>query len=492
MKRVLLLEFRQESNTFNPIVWTASDFNNGYPFEGEGIYASKLRAHQQVFGAAEVIEEAGFTVIPSVMASAPSGGRVADAMLDQVKERVAEHIRQEKPDAICACLHGATCAESEDDACGSLLAVIREAAGDIPVNVCFDLHANVTDQVLRNADTVSGYQTYPHHDLYETGRRMGKLCVEMLQGKKPAMATVALPMLLPPAGYTDTEGAFKGVMEQARQMVADGRLKDFSIFVVQPWLDIADIASRIVAIAEDAQVAKACAAQLAQALYEIREQMWPELVAPEEIIRIAQENKSGKPVILADSADSPNGGAVGDSPVAAMKVLESGTNLKTCVFIRDPEAVKCAFEVGVGNEGAFTVGASFTPGMPGPMKATGYVRSLHDGVFSIGSSNGTVGKSAVVRFGSVDVLLGTTTAHSGLPALYRQFGMEPADYDLVVVKANTSFRRYYAPITDLIYVADTPGAGASNLHQFDWKKLPKGMYPFDLPADFTPEAPKLW
>ena len=54
----------------------------------------------------------------------------------------------------------------------------------------------------------------------------------------------------------------------------------------------------------------------------------------------------------------------------------------------------------------------------------------------------------------------------------------------ICLKANTSFRASYANISDLIYVADTPGAGASNLKQFKWHHIPKGLYPFDLPADF--------
>ncbi len=76
--------------------------------------------------------------------------------------------------------------------------------------------------------------------------------------------------------------------------------------------------------------------------------------------------------------------------------------------------------------------------------------------------------------------------------IFRNFGMEPLHYDLVVVKANTSFRVPYSAISDLIYVADTPGAGASNLKLFQWENLPAGLYPFDLPENYTPEKATLW
>jgi hypothetical protein len=41
-------------------------------------------------------------------------------------------------------------------------------------------------------------------------------------------------------------------------------------------------------------------------------------------------------------------------------------------------------------------------------------------------------------------------------------------------------------------VADTPGAGASNLRQLTWKNLPKGMYPFDKMEVYTPTEASLW
>ena len=100
--------------------------------------------------------------------------------------------------------------------------------------------------------------------------------------------------------------------------------------------------------------------------------------------------------------------------------------------------------------------------------------------------------TAVVSFGNLDVILFETPCKTGDPQLFRHFGIEPSLYDLVVVKANTSFRVPYSKISDLIYVSDTPGAGASNMRQFKWKNLPKGMYPLDLPEDYKLPEAKIW
>ena len=498
-KRIFFFEFRQESNTFNPVVAIAEHFNAGGPFEGEAVVNGRVNSRHSVQGAVHAIQEAGGEAIPSMFFRAPSGGRVADDVMQLLKEGIKRHLDAAgQIDGVYAALHGATCTESEDDACGAIIEYVRGLVGpDKPIAVSHDLHAKVTEKMLRNAQVVCGYHTYPHLDFYETGYRAAKLLMEKLAGSEAKMATVAIPMLIPPAGYTTQEEPFKSIITMGDEMVASGKIQDYSVFAVQPWLDIEEIASRVIAIGEDVEVAKACAAELAQRLFEIRDDVQPPMLSVDEIIDIAEKNTTGKPVLLAESADSPNGGAVGDSPVVALRVLERGSKVKTGLFVTDPAAVEHAFQVGVGNTDTFTFGAAFTPGIPGPVTAEGRVRSLHDGWWTLEGQAGRggsyfFGKSAVVSFGNVDVLLITKGGASGDPQVLRHFGIEPTLYDLIVVKANTSFRAPYASISDLVYVADTAGACASNLHQLKWEKLPKGIYPFDLPADYKLEEPTVW
>lgn len=496
-KRILIVEFCQETNTFNPVVSTKEMFNGGKHLEGEEIFQTRLSTRTAVCGAVTAFREAGATVIPTafVSATATSGGRVADDVLEFVMERVRWYAEHNEFDAIYASLHGATCTVSCDDACGTLLEHLRKLAGDKPIAASFDLHANITEKVLKNTDIICGYQTYPHNDHYETGYRAATLCIAMLQGEKFSVASAAVPMLVPPAGYTSNEGDFCQLLNWGKELIAQDTILDFTVFPVQPWLDIPEIASRIIVIAQDANTAKGSANVMAQRLAAIGDNMQPELLSVDEIIDIAEKNKSGKPVILSEFADSPNGGCVGDSVAVPLRLLERGSKLRVGVPVVDPKAVERAFQLGVGATGEFTVGAAFTPGVPGPLKAEGTVLSLHNGRFILEGpagrgSAGYIGNSAVVRFGTVDILLQSRGGSSGDPQLLRHFGIEPSLYDMVVVKANTSFRLPYGKISSLIYCADTPGAGAANLARFSWKKLPSGMYPFT--KNITPEFAKIW
>ena len=493
-KRILVFEFHQETNDFNPIVTPFERFHPKKIFEGEERFQGIVLSKGVASGGVNAIWEAGGEVIHTVFMHAPSGGRVDDVVYDYLSSKLKSYIAEAGEfDAVLAILHGCTACVSRDDACGDILEMIRELVGDKVISAAFDLHANITDKILRNADVVCGYQTYPHVDYYSTGYRAGKLCMELLAGKERHMAAATVPVLLPPSGFTTLNEPFKDVVEKGHAMVEAGEIQDFTVFVVQPWLDVSDIQSRIVTMGEDAEKAKQCADVLAQMLLDMRDDAMPELHSVDEIIDIAEANETGKPVLLAESADSPNGGCVGDSPVVPLRLQERGSKLRTCLFVVDGKAVEHAWAVGVGATAEFSVGAGFTPGMPGPFRAKGTVRSLHDGYFrGWKHSVSYLGPSAVVSFDNIDILLCNHGAISGNPMLYRCFGMQPEHYDLVVVKANTSFRAPYAPISDLVYVADTPGAGAANLKRFAWKNLPKGMYPFDLPEDYTLPKAIIW
>ena len=484
-RRILVCEFQQETDTFNPIVMGYHSFLRNEHVEGEEAYKEIKMLPIAVHGMFDAIEEVGAEVVPTIFLYADAGGRVDDAVIELALDRIQYYVENAGEfDGVCAALHGATCTVREDDACGVFLKRLRAMVGDKPIAVCFDLHANVTKQVLEYSDVICGYQTYPHVDIYETGYRTAKMCLRLLDKQPLCQGVANVPMLVPPSGYSSTYGPFKEVIDTGHRLVKEGKLLDYSVFPVQPWLDISEISSVAVTIAEDTETAQKYADMLVEMLYRRRDEYMPDMMSLDDVIDLAEKTDTPKPVILADAADSPGAGAVGDSPIVAMRLAERGSKLRAGMFVIDPAAVKKAFEIGVGKTAEFSVGAGYTLGMPGPFKGVGRVRSLHDGVFHAeGAMNrgvpGNMGMSAVISFGTIDILVSETCNHTGDPQMYRHFGIEPTMYELIVVKANTSFREPYSAFAGTICYADTPGAGASNLKQFEWKNIPKGMYPFD-------------
>ena len=497
-KRILVFEFHQETNTFNPIPMTMAQFEAVRHAQGQAMYQRCKNGNDDVKGAIDAIEAHGAQVIPTISLRAGAGGKVADSVMQFMLDRLDAYIDEVgKFDAVCALLHGATCTQTIDDACGHLLVHLRKKIGDIPIAAAFDMHANITDKVLGCVDAVCGFQTYPHSDIYATGYRAGQMCMRLLAGKPLKMATVKLPVLLPPAGYTTKEGTMKAVVDLGHAAVESGQILDFTVFAVQPWLDISNISSTVVVIAEQTDAAKKYAQKLARAFFAGKDKCRPELMQVDQIIDIAEHNTTGKPVILSEASDSPNGGAVGDSVAVALRLLDRGSNLRAAMFVKDPAAVQKAFAVGVGGNAEFTVGAGFTPGAPGPLRAVGTVRSLHDGVFyregpAQRGMQQNLGLTAVISFGKIDVMVTHEPTATGDPQILRHFGIEPTLYDLVVVKANTSFRLPYSAFADQIYCADTPGAGGSDLKKLVFHNLPNGLFPFDLPSEDCCDDAIIW
>ena len=71
---------------------------------------------------------------------------------------------------------------------------MREVVGaEIPAMVTLDLHANVSEKMVRLADGLFGIRQYPHIDMYDPGYLAMKTLISVLRtGKKPETALCAL------------------------------------------------------------------------------------------------------------------------------------------------------------------------------------------------------------------------------------------------------------------------------------------------------------
>lgn len=486
--KILVCEFHQETNSFNPVVTGLDYFEKGGIYEDEEICIRYKDKPCTLNGMVTAIAEAGGKIIPAYSMRSQSGGRVDHMVLEQFIDKMAWYINNNLPlDGLFISLHGATETTKEQDACGLILEMLRRLIGEKAVIAAScDMHANVTDRMASNADYICGYQTYPHEDYFETGYRAAQLGIRRIRtGGKPYMIRTVLPMIVPASGYnTQDDGPFRQLMEYAKELVAQGKIDDFSIFQMQPWLDVRDAGSSILVIADDISMAKSYVIELAKRLLALRDQLWPELWDVDAIIDRAVENMDNKPIVLVDCADSTNAGAPGNSIAVVRRLLERKLAIRTAFVLNDAPAVAHAREIGVGNTGTFSIGGDKTPELVESLVTQAYVKSFHDGIFMQEGPAGkgmvnNIGPAAVLAVGNIDILVCHNTAGNGDPQLYRHFGIEPLFYQLVVVKACTSFRAAYTPLAAGIYTAKTPGAASADLRSFRFRQLPKGFYPFE-------------
>ncbi len=485
--KIAVCEFRQESNSFNPVVTTRDYFECGGIFSGDAFVQKALKEPCAVSGMLHELSEAKAEVIPAYSMVSQSGGPVDQALMDEFLEHTLPVLEAHLPlDGVLVSLHGATQGTGCEDFSGDILEKIRALVGEKTVISCScDLHANVTDKFIRNADYVCGYQTYPHTDYFETGSRAARMAIGRLLGEEIHMVGVRLPMIAPANSYTTLSGFFGDLMREAKELIADGTLMDVSIFQMQPWLDVSVGGTTVLAIAGDRDVAAAKSMYLARKLFDNRGLFESRMMSIDEIIDIAEKNDKDMPVILVDSSDSTNAGAPGDSAAVVRRLVERDSKLSVAFVLNDEPAVRAAFAAGRGAELKLTLGCSKdkTYSISADVTAT-VVDLFPDATFTQEGPAGKglinhIGDAAVLRVGNIDVLVCESIAGNGDPQLYRAFGIEPLKHQLVVVKACTSYRAAYLLMSDLIYDANTAGAACPDLNTFHYAHLPKSFAPFN-------------
>lgn len=498
MKKVVLCEFRQESNSFNPVVTDRDAFAMNHITGGEAfmeqIHRSKASA---IYAMQQEMQKAGYETIPAYSMHAQSGGPVDQKVVTEFLENTLPVLRANLPvDCVLLSLHGATQGTECEDVCGLILSEVRAVVGDETVIAAScDMHANCTDLMLEKADFISGYLTYPHMDYYEVGSRAARMALRRLQGEAVSIAAVRVPMIVPASGYTTLRGNFKTFVDDAKALIADGTLLDFSVFQMQPWLDVSVGGTTVIAVAQTEETAREVSDRFAQRLFSLKEEFRPDLTSIDEILDIAEKNDSDKPVILVDSSDSTNAGATGDSAAVVERLQARGSQMKACIYINDAPAVEKAFAVGVGGKLTVQVGCTLDSKYSVPAVVDAEVKAVFaDGTFVRQSLAGkgmthNIGRAAVLEAGNISILVCYNTAGNGDPQLYRAFGIEPLEQQLVVVKACTSYRASYEPLSDKIYVANTPGAACGDLSYLEYAHVSKDYYPFRTEWETSPLRP---
>ena len=482
-KKIFICGIRQESNSFNATLATLKNFAIK-----EKDDLAKDENNAQLKGVLKGIQEEQMIPVFGTYFGASPGATVSDSVVDSFLDKIAKDLRSEEAiDGVAILFHGATVSETREDVCGDVSEFIRKIVGeDMPITASFDLHANITDKIARNVDFICAFQKYPHLDIFETGYRSIKILGEYFRDNRVKTYRTTVPVIASASGYTTDTKELKDLMARGHEYVKQGKILDFSIFQVQPWLDVQEMYSAVVVIGKDEQIAKEITKELAFGEFEIKEKLQGEkFLTIEEIIEKARNNKTGKPIIICDSADSPNAGAAGDSAFVLEKLLPVKNEFNMAVAVNDIRAVDKAFELGVGGVGDFTVGASICPKLSAPVTVCGAtVKCLSDGEFTMygpqeRGEKRNIGKCAVIQTGKLKILLAYDGKREGDRGFYSFVGIEPELMDIVDVKACTSFRAGYESISAGIYNAETPGAASPVLKLLPYEKRPKPLYPFE-------------
>ena len=484
--RVLIAEVKQETSTFNPMPTLYDEFRI---YSGEDIFTAYRGTKTELAGAFDIFDEDGrIELVPTVAADCVSGGPIATPDLDRLLGEIEESVRvQSSIDAAYICLHGAMAGADEGDPEGRLLRNLREILGDIPLVASLDLHCVLTDRMVEHADILVPYHTYPHTDHYETGQRAARNLLGLLDGKsKPTVARIKLPMLVRGDELLTANGRFGEAIRMCQDAEATESGLAAGVIIGNAFTDVPALQSNVLVTTNaDAESAQKAAERIGKFMWENRELFQAKLTSLEESIR--QANETDGLVVFSDAADATASGASGDSNAILKGLLASGFVKRTLIPIVDAPAAAAAFKSGVGATMEISLGGTRDPARFEPVAVTARLKSLHDGRFTY--ENGTIGnggQTAVLIVGSTHILVTERPVYVVGQRVFQDHGLNPADYDLVVVKSPNGFRTWYESIASLIVPVDVPGSTSANLKSLPFKNCVRPMFPLDenVPSPF--------
>ena len=154
---------------------------------------------------------------------------------------------------------------------------MRAVLGGAPLVVSHDLHGNVTRARVEAADAIVAYQTNPHRDHAQIGKKAGRIVIGTVLGEiKPTMAWRTLPMILGGGKTIDFLAPMRAVFRRMRRAEKRGEVLAASTFMVHPWNDDPALGwSTVVVTDDDLAAAERLADELAEMCWERRHEQPP-------------------------------------------------------------------------------------------------------------------------------------------------------------------------------------------------------------------------
>lgn len=494
-KHVALLGLMLESNSFAPVTGR-DDFLERLYVAGDEFRAELNRSESRI--PAELLSfqatmdgSLEWEPAPILMGLVEAGGPMDHTFFQEVLVEMRTRLQAAMPlDGVYICNHGAMITTEERDPDGVIFDMVREVVGpDVPVVATLDLHGNVSDRMVEAADVVISYQTNPHVDMTARGQDAARALNEMFQGLRPESAIVRLPVTPPTVTLLTAEGPYADLINYGRTRLTPDIL-DISIL---GGFAYSDTPKNGLAIVVTARSGKAAAEGLAR---EIAEHAWkdhhryvPQLTSLEDAVASALragEDPGMSPVILADVADNPGGGANGNTTWILEALVKAGAKGAVLGVFNDPALAGEAMELGEGARFRAVFNRIEPDNFSRRFEAEATVLRIRDGdcVGRRGFYAGrrlNLGTTALLDLGGVKVVVISIRTQCADPVFLEMMGIDIGAARSVVVKSRGHFRagfdEFFPP--DRVIEVDAPGLSSPVLSRFDFKHLPRPMFPID-------------
>jgi microcystin degradation protein MlrC len=485
--RLVIAMMKHETNTFSPVPTDWQRFLDWGAHLGEAARRAYEGTAMPMGAYLKLAREIGAEVATPVAAEAMPSGPVAKEAYELMSEAILDAVRK-GCDAAMLDLHGAMVAEGTPDGEGTLLERIRAIAPALPIAVTCDLHANLTDKMVRNCTALIGYKTYPHVDMFEVGEQVGRILLRAMKGEiRPVMGWDRRPLLAQTLRMGTDDEPMKSLIAQARAEERRGLLAA-TVFGGFPLADMQDAGVSAICISDgDGAAAQAAAARLMDAAWERREDFLYRHEPLEQAVARAKALTEG-PVLLLDHADNVGSGGTEDVMTVLREVIRQDLEDVAVAAVWDPEAVRRMAAAGVGATVTLKLGGKTDMPSIGrrgePLEITGRVRTLSDGEWIVRGPmytgvKVTMGPTAVLDTGKVQIVVVSRHHEPWDQGVFTSVGIDPKTKRYLLLKSRIHYRAGFAPLARATITCDGEGVTTSDNNLLRFERVRRPIFPLD-------------
>jgi len=253
------------------------------------------------------------------------------------------------------------------------------------------------------------------------------------------------------------------------------------------FADLPHVGAKVLAVTDnDPELARQISREFGLWAYEKRREIgFDGISLPlEEALSKALASKR-KPVVVADQSDNAGGGAPADATFALQWLLNRQATGVAIALFYDPEVVAITKKAGPGATLPIRLGGKLGPMSGSPLDIEVTVLSSRDDYqHSFPQKSGepwwfSAGDTVGLRCAGISLVVSSRRCQCFCPSVFSDFGIDPQNQQLLVVKSVQHFYGAFAPIAgEVIYMAG-PGATAPDPRQNLYTRLDtRRLYPW--------------
>ncbi|MBI4626668.1 MAG: M81 family metallopeptidase [Verrucomicrobia bacterium] len=490
MRHIAVARFGHEGNSFGSVLATLADFKScEWAAGSEEVLARYRGTNTEIGGAIDLLEhQPGWTAHYLRCAWATPSGEIEPAVFETIMADLLHGLAARAWDAVFLGQHGAMQVVGIEHADAEIIRRVRAVIGDAALGVSFDLHANITPDLLELLDVSVGYKCHPHTDMAATAQKCLRLLLETADHRiHPIGRVVPMNAILPTINARTSDGPMAEVAAFARGLELGGRLLDVTPYQGYAYGDRAYAGASSVVYADgDGPAAERAAQAVIAEMNRVRDRLMVHLPGAKEGLAeaLALARQGRGPVAVIDSADHPGAGANADTPGLLRALLEASPDVPAAfVLFWDPDLVARLAEAGVGATLDLALGGRLTDAFGAPVRMRATVdrltggRIVHTGPVYHGMEF-DFGRTAVLRVNGIKIVVTSNCLMVTDPTFFELHGIDLASLGVLAVKAKNQFRAAFSGVFRTMIDVDVPGPAAFDFTQLPFQRIPKTHFPF--------------